>query len=229
MNLIPYGHVDADCSTLQTFTEQAYMQIDHWGQSDNNVANVSTSGFYTDSIRASVTLPYTVRFIKAQGEVLNGKFYRTVQIGNRVWLAENYRDESGCFMEHPTYPEFGYYYKYGKRADIVIPQGWRIPEYSDLIDLQTACGGQYEFYKLKSIYGGWNINVGQHPDTFGFCALPAGSHSAGSGFSDVFNRFEMMYQGGAIYMKYNDNKFGTTSVSDDSTAYWPIRLCRDVS
>jgi len=110
----------------------------------------------------------------------DGKVYKTVKIGNQVWMAENLNyDASGskCYNNDPANAE-----KYGRLYDWetakkVCPAGWHLPseeEWEILIDF--VGGAEIAGTKLKAKFG-WNDFNGT--DDFGFSALPGGRMSYG--------------------------------------------------
>jgi len=109
----------------------------------------------------------------------DGKDYRTVEIGNRWWMAENLKyasHESGaswCYGNNASYcATYGRLYD-RDAAVSACPSGWHLPTDADWKDLVFAAdGGQVAAGKLKS-QKGWNNN-GNGTDEHGFSALPGG-------------------------------------------------------
>jgi uncharacterized protein (TIGR02145 family) len=125
----------------------------------------------------------------------DGHIYKTVKIGNQVWMAENLRylpqvDNKNSF-EKSRYFVYGYdgkndsiaktteaYKKYGVlyndiAARNVCPSGWHLPDTTEWNTLLSAVGGvNVAGTKLKS-KSGWTKN-GNGTDDYGFNVLPGG-------------------------------------------------------
>ncbi|MDR3012889.1 MAG: fibrobacter succinogenes major paralogous domain-containing protein [Chitinispirillales bacterium] len=106
----------------------------------------------------------------------DGQSYRTVRIGDRIWMAENLNYEtsnSWCYGNSDFYcATYGRLY-YGYAALGACPLGWRLPSDVDWDDLVLAAGGfEVAGERLKSQIG-WN-DSGNGTDEFGFSALPGG-------------------------------------------------------
>ncbi|MBR2899378.1 MAG: hypothetical protein IKC23_07145 [Fibrobacter sp.] len=132
----------------------------------------------------------------------DGQTYKTVVIGDQVWMAENLNYEttnSYCYNDTATYcDKYGRLYTWAAAMDSVgswstngkgcgygktcsptypvrgvCPSGWHLPSQAEWDSLFTAVGGQSTAgQKLKSVTG-WS-GSGNGTDTFGFSALPTG-------------------------------------------------------
>lgn len=117
----------------------------------------------------------------------DGQTYRTVKIGNQVWMAENlnYRtDDSYCYDDEPANcRKYGRLYTW-KAALNACPSGWHLPSYEEFETLFAAVGGKGVAGKaLKSTSGWYNNDNGT--DVYGFSALPAGVRDTNGDFSDA--------------------------------------------
>ena len=126
----------------------------------------------------------------------DGQTYRTVKIGDQVWMAENLNfetDSSFCYNnEDSNCAKYGRLYRwaaavgksesecgYGKTCSLpsgniqgVCPSGWHLPSTAEWETLFNAVGGQSTAGKVLKSTSGWDSGNGT--DSFGFSALPAG-------------------------------------------------------
>ena len=127
----------------------------------------------------------------------DGKTYRTVKLGERIWMAENLNYEikdslvsncdenGGCDMGFPTNrpqswcngneqencDKYGRLYNF-EAAKVACPPGWSLPEVEEWPE--RGNGGHPAFLDYAVV--GW----GGGKDTYGFTVLPAGEYRASS-------------------------------------------------
>ncbi len=108
-------------------------------------------------------------------DIRDGYEYKTVKIGNQVWMAENLRfkiEGSWCYKNSDdSCGKYGRLYDW-KTAKRVCPKGWHLPSNNEWEKLVTAVGLRTAGKRLKSA-SGW-IKNGGGTDDFGFSALPGG-------------------------------------------------------
>ena len=140
----------------------------------------------------------------AYGEMTDsrdGQVYKTVKIGEQVWMAQNLNYEAAtsyCYNDSAEYCEkYGRLYTWAASVDKsekecglgnecnlasgnirgICPDGWYLPSEDDFETLINAVGGKKGANtKLKSL-SGWRDDdgvSGNGTDTFGFSALPVG-------------------------------------------------------
>lgn len=108
----------------------------------------------------------------------DGKKYKTIKIGNQIWMAENlnYDAGSGCFCYDDTISNCK---KYGKLYDLetankVAPSGWHLPSKDEWEILLNNLGGEGNIsYKkiikdgesgFDALFGGWHYGTGGYDD-----------------------------------------------------------------
>jgi uncharacterized protein (TIGR02145 family) len=125
----------------------------------------------------------------------DGTRYKTVKIGNQIWMAENLNivtRDSKCYNDEPKNCE-----KYGRLYDWetakwICPDGWHLPSKEEWVSLENFAGGDNAEKKLKAAKG-WDYTndgkSGNGTDDYGFSALPGGFGENGLDidFDDVGN------------------------------------------
>ena len=131
------------------------------------------------------------------------KNYKTVKIGEQVWMAENLNFEakgSKCggtdiidegedilysIVEENTVncDKYGRLYNW-ETAVKACPSGWKLPSKAEWDVLITTVGGEKTAGKYLKAKSGWNDN-GNGEDKFGFAALPGGYGSSSNNFRTV--------------------------------------------
>lgn len=104
--------------------------------------------------------------------------YKTCQIGNRIWFAENLVQEKIRFFIEDEEQEVGINGKNGRLyvwdiADACVPKGWRLPTVEDVQDM-LACIEDRGFDSGTALKAKneWNGTADPGCDVFGFCAYP---------------------------------------------------------
>ncbi len=110
------------------------------------------------------------------------KTYKTVQIGEQVWFAENlaFKVSYNCWAydnDKKNVSKYGYLYTQ-KVAQNICPNGWHLPSDEEWTSLINFLGGEdIAGEKLKNSKG-WNLqeNKNYGNNSSGFSALPGGYH-----------------------------------------------------
>ncbi len=115
----------------------------------------------------------------------DGKTYRTVQIGNQTWMAENLNfasKQSKCYdNKESNCDKYGRLYVWSeKMVANVCPSGWHLPSKGEFETLLENVGGENTAGTALKSRSGW-YNNGNGRDEYGFGALPAGN------CDDLFN------------------------------------------
>ena len=110
----------------------------------------------------------------------DGQVYRTVTIGNQIWMAENLNyktDSSFCYNDSAEYcAKYGRLYIWDAAMD-ACPDGWHLPDSTEWNTLFSAVGGKSTAGEVLKSTSGWVGNKGEATngtDNYGFAALPAG-------------------------------------------------------
>jgi uncharacterized protein (TIGR02145 family) len=111
----------------------------------------------------------------------DGKVYKTVKIGNQVWMAENLNykiDGSWCYNnDEANGKKYGRLYTWNA-AKVVCPKGWHLPTRQEWDELLAAVGGSSLASKKLKSANGWNNSLfgssDNGTDDYGFSALPGG-------------------------------------------------------
>lgn len=139
----------------------------------------------------------------------DGQTYRTVKIGDQVWMAENMNaDEDGsvCYRDSSKYCDvYGRLYSWDA-AMKVCPEGWRLPDTTDWSILFKSVGGKDNAATHLKATSSWDSNGdGNGDDKFGFSAFAAGGSDTGS---------DLKYAG-----KGNSAAFWTSEVKNSYDAW----------
>ena len=165
---------------IEVFGDTVILSSDsHQSSSSTPVEDLSSS---SAKAKAGSEYDATANTLK---DLRDGQVYKTVKIGDQVWMAENLNfetDSSFCYNDSVEYcAKYGRLYTWTAAMN-ACPDGWRLPSETDFVNLVKAVGGEKEAgTKLKST-SGWNDYEGESgngTDAFGFSALPAGAGNAG--------------------------------------------------
>ena len=168
----------------------------------------------------------------------DGKTYKTVTIGNQVWMAENLNYNAGrgcwCYDDNSrNCAQYGRLYNW-KTAKRACPDGWHLPSDDEWKNLEKYLGmsqsdaddsgwrGTDEGKRLKSTTG-WNFN-GNGTDVYGFLALPGGYRDSNGAYyyigyngdwwssteSSTYNAWyrELYYDKSGVYRDYYGKGWG---------------------
>ena len=122
----------------------------------------------------------------------DGTLYKTVKIGEQIWMAENLRYEcEGCSIyggsDYAIWAKYGYLYN-KESLEHVAPEGWRVPTQGDFTKLFAYVGKtckEKEWHKsLLANDDSWKNGGGS--DEFGFAILPGGGKNDSSKYLGVY-------------------------------------------
>ncbi|MDR1812995.1 MAG: fibrobacter succinogenes major paralogous domain-containing protein [Candidatus Fibromonas sp.] len=123
----------------------------------------------------------------------DGKVYRTVKIGDQVWMAENLNFDCPGSKYYDNDPENAE--KYGRLYDWemaknICPPGWHLPSKEEWQTLVNFAGGNIIAGEKLKAKNSWNDHKGKPgcgTDDFGFSALAGGYSAPGGRFSFIGN------------------------------------------
>lgn len=156
----------------------------------------------------------------------DGQTYRTVQIGNQTWMAENlnYRTEgSYCYDDEPANcQKYGRIYTW-EAALNACPSGWHLPIQAEFETLIATVGGTSKAAKVLKSKSGWEDD-GNSTDAYGFSALPvgAGKYARFWGTSESYRDRDEAY---AMDLGYDDVRADLDYVDKDNGG--SVRCLRD--
>ena len=201
----PYAHVGK--TTLRSYTDTGLNPSTtyYYKVSASNEAGESELSYYvsctTPKYHEYGTLP----------DGRDGKMYKTVEIGNQTWMAENLNytvDGSWCYdNKESNCKTYGRLYQWAAAMDIdasyngipwyegsdinhkgVCPTGWHLPSRREWGDLAKTAGGTGDYgdygtagEALKAISGWYSVGTNE----FGFSALPGGKRQTYPQFFDA--------------------------------------------
>ena len=126
------------------------------------------------------TFSYAAQQKGTMTDARDGKKYKTAQIGEQVWMAENlnYEMQGGyCYSTDPNCAKYGRFYEWNA-AKKACPDGWHLPSKAEFETLFELAGGSQVAGKALKSKNGWRGN-GNGTDAFSFSALPGGYRRAG--------------------------------------------------
>jgi uncharacterized protein (TIGR02145 family) len=104
----------------------------------------------------------------------DGKVYRTVRIGNQVWMAENLNydaEGSKCYNNDPANRQkYGWLYDW-ETAKAVCPDGWHLPSDAEWQELVDFAGGDRVAGRRLKARDGWDNGNGIDDLGFPFCRV----------------------------------------------------------
>lgn len=201
-----------------------------WKSSENDIVSVSKTGLVSAKAIGEALVTVTsvdgaktaqCKVIVEDGEDENacidkeGRVYKTVKIGEQIWMAENLAyltaemvsktayvyDYVGTDLEEAkardNFKNYGVLYTF-EEAEKCIPDGWHLPTDAEWQELEMFIGNSKEevekagtrgdySYKLMSKEF-WSDTEFVITNETGFSALPSGYRSSGGSFSQITKR-----------------------------------------
>ena len=169
-----------------------------------------------------------------------GREYKTVQIGDQLWMAENlaYEPPTGNYWAYDNDPKnvekYGYLYDW-ETAKNVCPEGWHLPSEDEWTTLADYLGGEEVAGKKMKSKTGW-LDNGNGTDESGFSGLPGGCHFINSSFQDIGERGRWWsstvdnigYMSWYNLISYNNGGIGGGLLTDNNKGSgYSVRCLRD--
>ena len=125
-------------------------------------------------------------------DLRDGQVYRTVKIGDQIWMAENLKYKAKgfhCYNDADSNcDKYGPLYDWAT-AKNVCPTDWRLPTKKEIETLLAAAGGESTAGKVLKSKTGWPKDNdgfdGNGTDDYSFSALPGGRWEDGGPYSGV--------------------------------------------
>jgi len=106
----------------------------------------------------------------------DGQIYKTVDIGDKIWMAENLNydtEYSVCYKNYESLcMKYGRLYRWNEAKE-ACPVGWRLPTETDWVDLLRMAGANVSAEQTLNSIKGWDRGA-NGLDVFGFSAFPTG-------------------------------------------------------
>ncbi len=166
----------------------------------------------------------------------DGKKYKTIKIGEQIWMAENlaYKADTGCWAykyDPDNVEKYGYYYNY-ETACKVCPDGWHLPtkeefeillnNYGGNSDAQDAMNANYKALKPGGISGFSFRKVGVRYENGNFQEID-NSHNTTVFWSSsirVNNCFKWGLKASGLSNSVNENNgYAIRCIKNDSAYY----------
>lgn len=163
----------------------------------------------------------------------DGNEYRTIKIGDQVWIAEDLR-YTGENEKYRKVNVYGHLYNEYKMP-MACPPGWHLPSEEEWLELINNLGGpELAGGRLKEQgYENWQSPNTGSSNSSGFTALPAGGYDSNSGgfqrgLSAYFWSSTEHENGGIIFLtlQYNSERIEFIRESPYDRSY-PIRCIKD--
>ncbi len=184
----------------------------------------------------------------------DGQTYKTVKIGDQVWMAENLNfkvDSSFCFKHSESLcDKYGRFYRwaaavdkpesecgYGNACSLtseiiqgVCPSGWHLPNNTEWKTLFATVGGNNTGGEALKSATGWNGT-----DEFGFSVLPAGERYCDGTFFDNEGVFAFFWSATennsySAYTMSLHREFDSVGLTEYAKSYgYSVRCLKDDS
>ncbi|MDR2591748.1 MAG: InlB B-repeat-containing protein [Chitinispirillales bacterium] len=226
--------------SISAGTTPAGQVFNNWTTSSNGVTFANANNASTSFTMPSNAVTVTANFLSGFTDARDSKFYKTVTIGGKKWMAENlnYQTSSGswCYQDDNSKCNvYGRLYDWAT-AMTVCPTGWHLPSRDEWGNLAKAAGGTGDYGaggtagKALKATSGWNNN-GNGTDNYGFSALPGGYRSDNSVYAGDFGRWWTATVDDSSIFAYGRNMYySSNTVSEninDKSLVFSVRCVAD--
>ena len=136
------------------------------------------------------------------------KVYKTVKIGDQIWMAENlaFKTDSGCWAydnDENNVSKYGYLYSW-ETAKKVCPSAWHLPSDAEWTTLTAYLGGEEVGGKKLKSSSAWAIEglTNYATNMSGFNALPAGYRLSNNNSFFNINLSSNLWTSTPLHSKY---------------------------
>lgn len=188
----------------------------------------------SSSLTVDVVDPSTVVMGKIT-DSRDGQTYKTVRIGEQIWMAENLNYEtadSDCYRDSVEYcTKYGRLYSWSA-ARTACMNGWHLPTLADFETMLNTVGGQTTAGKMLKSTSGWTRSGNDNMDVYSFAALPAGLYFYGdykyeSSHANFWSSTEFdRYYAYSMWLSHNDDRAILAS-NDDKYNKYSVRCMKD--
>lgn len=183
----------------------------------------TTSLYANDGVYKKVDPLHPADYIR-----IGNDLYKTIVLGNRIWMAENLRYKTTNSVGRDDDSKYGQYYGLDDISELqsIIPNSWRIPDIN-MEDVATLYSPSVEALQSTEFLDQWPNAT----DSTGFSAVPGGTYR-------ISDRTFPSVNEGKFILLTNDlsrtfilqSSFRTIYGFGDSAQYYRfnIRLCKDL-
>ena len=154
-------------------------------ESSSSISGESSSSSRVSESSSSIESPKIMSLYDSISHTLtdlrDGHVYKTVTIGEQVWMAENlnYKYKAGtssfCYNDSTKYCNlYGRLYKSDVRKIQICPEKWHLPDSTEWETLFKFTGNQTSVLKADSGWSPWGKENTNGTNDFGFSVYPAG-------------------------------------------------------
>lgn len=183
----------------------------------------TTSLYANDGVYKKVDPLHPADYIR-----IGNDWYKTIVLGNRIWMAENLRYKTANSVGRDDDSKYGQYYGLDDISELqfIIPSGWRIPDIN-MEDVATLYSPDVEALQSTEFLDQWPNAT----DSTGFSAVPGGTYRISDGTFPSVNEGKFILLTNDLSRTFILQSSSRTIYGfGDSAQYYRfnIRLCKDL-